>query len=71
MDFQNKIESFLNKSSRFQNKIEPLIISWGYKSDSPTHSQFQDYHLWQGTRDFSAFLTIPDAIQFRENYNWK
>ena len=63
--------SFLYVNKKHQNQIEPLIISWGYKSNSPTHSQFQDYHLWQGTRDFSAFLTIPDAIQFRENYNWE
>jgi isopenicillin-N epimerase len=25
---------------------------------------------WTGTRDISAFLTIPDAIAFQEKYHW-
>jgi len=62
--------SFLYVNKKYQNNIDPLIISWGYQSDFPSHSQFQDYHLWQGTRDISPFLTIPDAIKFRQDYNW-
>ena len=62
--------SFLYVDKKHQNHIDPLIISWGYDSDDPSHSQFQDYHLWQGTRDISPFLTVPEAIKFREDYNW-
>tara|TARA_Y100001970_G_C14158425_1_gene817023 strand:- start:120 stop:1220 length:1101 start_codon:yes stop_codon:yes gene_type:complete len=63
--------SFLYVDKEYQDSIDPLIISWGYKTDLRTeHSEFQANHYWQGTRDISAFLTIPDAIKFREKYNW-
>ena len=64
--------SFLYVNKNYQNKIDPLIISWGYDSEYPLeHSEFQVHHYWQGTRDVSAFLTIPEAIQFRQEYNWE
>ena len=63
--------SFLYVDKKYQSQIDPLVISWGYDSEYPAeHSTFQIHHYWQGTRDVSPFLTIPDAIQFRENYNW-
>ena len=64
--------SFLYVDKKYQSQIDPLVISWGYDSEYPTeHSEFQIHHYWQGTRDVSPFLTIPDAIQFRKNYNWE
>ena len=33
---------------------EPLIVSWGYEAEKPSHSQFLDYLQWQGTNDTSA-----------------
>ena len=64
--------SFLYVNKKHQKNIDPLIISWGYNSDIPTnYSEFQVHHYWQGTRDISAFLTIPDAIQFRKMHNWE
>ena len=64
--------SFLYVNKKHQENLDPLIISWGYDSEYPTeYSPFQAHHYWQGTRDLSAFLTVPDAIQFREKYNWK
>ncbi|MAR30205.1 MAG: aminotransferase [Candidatus Marinimicrobia bacterium] len=64
--------SFLYVDKKYQSQIDPLVISWGYDSEYPIeHSEFQIHHYWQGTRDVSPFLTIPDAIQFRENYNWE
>ena len=63
--------SFLYVSKEYQRNIDPLIISWGYDSEYPEdHSEFQVHHYWQGTRDVSPFLTIPEAIQFRKDYNW-
>ena len=62
--------SFLYVKKEFQNLFDPLVISWGYESATPSHSQFLDYHQTQGTRDFSAFLTVPKAIEFRNKYNW-
>lgn len=62
--------SFLYVNKKFQNDLEPLIISWGYQSDNPSDSQFLDYHEYNGTRDFSAYLTIPSIIEFRTKTNW-
>ncbi len=63
--------SFLYVKKEFQSLFDPLVISWGYKSAFPSHSLFLDYHQLQGTRDFSAFLTIPIAIEFMQNNNWE
>ena len=65
-----KGSSFLYVKKEFQSMVDPLIVSWGYKSMSPSPSTFLDYHQTNGTRDFSAFLTIPDAIQFMQENHW-
>ena len=62
--------SFLYVKKELQNIIHPLVVSWGWESDNPGKSNFLDWHQWQGTRDMSAFLTIPTAIQFLEENNW-
>jgi isopenicillin-N epimerase len=63
--------AFLYVKKEFQNLFDPLIISWGYESMYPSSSQFLDYHQMQGTRDFSAFLTIPKTIEFLKENNWE
>jgi isopenicillin-N epimerase len=63
--------SFLYVKSGLQHLFDPLIISWGYESAAPSHSQFLDYHQMQGTRDFSAFLTVPKAIEFMHTHKWE
>ena len=65
-----KGSAFLYSSPEWQNILDPLTISWGYDSDAPSHSQFLDYHQMQGTRDFSAFLTVPFAIDFLAHHQW-
>ena len=65
-----KGNSFLYVKREHQGRFDPLVISWGYRSDNPSPSQFLDYHQTQGTRDFSAFLCTPEAIQFMSRYNW-
>jgi len=62
--------SFLYVKHEYQRLFDPLAISWGYQSTTPSHSQFIDYHQMQGTRDFSAFLTVPKSIQFMNMYDW-
>ncbi len=62
--------SFLYVRKELQNALDPLVISWGYESTTPSHSQFFDYNQMQGTRDFSAFLTIPASIEFMKTHNW-
>jgi isopenicillin-N epimerase len=66
-----KGSSFLYVKKELQNLLDPLVVSWGYDAIYPSHSQFLDYHQMQGTRDFSAFLTIPTAIQFMHDNNWE
>lgn len=63
--------SFLYVKKELQHFLDPLVVSWGYDSDYPSHSQFLDYHQLQGTRDFSAFLTVPEAIRFMKENNWE
>jgi isopenicillin-N epimerase len=65
-----KGSSFLYAKKEVQNWLDPLIISWGYESATPSHSKFLDYHQQQGTRDFSAFLTIPKALDFMRENKW-
>jgi isopenicillin-N epimerase len=66
-----KGSSFLYVKKELQNLLDPLVVSWGYDAIYPSHSPFLDYHQMQGTRDFSAFLTIPTAIQFMHDNNWE
>ena len=63
--------SFLYVKKKHQHLFDPLLISWGYEAAMPSNSQFIDYHQMQGTRDFSAFLTVPKAIEFFKENNWK
>ncbi|TFH07001.1 MAG: aminotransferase class V-fold PLP-dependent enzyme [Candidatus Atribacteria bacterium] len=65
-----KGSGFLHVRREVQKLIDPLIVSWGWESDEPSSSQFVDHHEWQGTRDISAFLTVPAAIRFMEQHNW-
>jgi isopenicillin-N epimerase len=65
-----KGSSFLYVKKEYQHLVDPLVVSWGYKTLFPSHSTFLDYHQMNGTRDYSAFLTIPAAIQFMETNNW-
>jgi isopenicillin-N epimerase len=63
--------SFLYVKPEYQQLFDPLVVSWGYEAAVPSHSQFLDYHQMQGTRDFSAFLTVQKAIEFMKEHNWE
>jgi isopenicillin-N epimerase len=65
-----KGSSFLYVTEAIQRWFDPLLISWGFNSDFPSESQFIDYHQTCGTRDFSAFLTVPFCIEFMHRNNW-
>ena len=71
--------SFLYVKKQHQAEIQPQIMSWGwgeeyeeFKSTTQLYSdsRFVNIFQWQGTRDMSAFLTVPAAIQFQEDYDW-
>jgi isopenicillin-N epimerase len=61
--------SFLYVNKNFHDRIEPLIISWGYEAERPTKTKFLEENEIQGTRDFSAFLTAPAILKFFEENN--
>ena len=63
--------SFLYAKKEIQSIIEPLVISWGYDPENNSKTQFIDFHQWQGTKDMSAFLTIPDTINFLKKHQWE
>ena len=63
--------SFLYATKVAQKMLKPLVVSWGYKSIFPSDTAFLDHHQMTGTRDFSAFLTVPKAIEFLEKNDWK
>jgi isopenicillin-N epimerase len=45
-----------------QGDVHPPVISWGYEGDDPT---FLSRHERQGTRDPSAYVTVPAAIEWQ------
>jgi isopenicillin-N epimerase len=53
-----------------QHLLKPLVVSWGYESETPGDSTFIDHHEWWGTRDIAAFLAVPKAIQFQQDQGW-
>jgi isopenicillin-N epimerase len=65
-----KGSAFLYVRRPLQQALDPLVISWGWRALFPSDSEFIDYHQMNGTRDFSAFLTIPAAIDFIDAHNW-
>ncbi len=54
-----KGSGFLWAREEHQEWIEPLVVSWGYHDESG----FGERHGWQGTRDPSAYLAVPAAIE--------
>ncbi len=61
---------FLYARPEIQHLIKPLVVSWGYESETPGSSMFVDHHEWWGTRDVSAFLSVPAAIAFQKKHHW-
>jgi isopenicillin-N epimerase len=47
-----------------------LVVSWGYEAEIPGPSRFFDQHEWTGTRDIAAFLSVPAAIDFQQEFDW-
>ena len=61
---------FLYARPEMQHLLKPLVVSWGYESETPSGSTFIDHNEWWGTRDVAAFLTVPIAIQFQQDHDW-
>jgi isopenicillin-N epimerase len=61
---------FLHASVRAQQLLKPLVVSWGWRSDHPGESRFVDEQEWTGTRDPSACLSVPAALEFCRERDW-
>ena len=61
-----KGSAFLYATPEAQKLIEPLVISWDWADGAAFH----ELHRWQGTRDPSAFLAVPSAIDFLAEHDW-
>jgi isopenicillin-N epimerase len=57
---------FLYVHPRWQATVRPVVVSWG-NSLSGRPRSWQDEFVWSGTRDPTAFLAIPAAIDFLAN----
>jgi isopenicillin-N epimerase len=66
-----KGSAFLYARREVQPMLEPLVVSWGWEAEEPSASQYVDHHEWQGTRDPSAFLAVPAAIEFQRQHDWE
>jgi isopenicillin-N epimerase len=62
--------SFLFAKKEYHKMLDPLIISWGFNTQLPAASVLIDNHQLQGTRDISAFCTIPTVINYLNDNNW-
>lgn len=61
-----KGSGFLYARPEHHALIEPVVVSHGWVPDSTFNSRSE----WQGTRDISPFLTVPDAIAFQSEHDW-
>jgi isopenicillin-N epimerase len=57
---------FLFVRADHRDSLRPLVVSWGWRAEAP----FSERHGWQGTRDPSAALTVPAAIEFQREHDW-
>jgi isopenicillin-N epimerase len=62
--------AFLYARPSAQDRLDPLVVSWGWEPKNPGPSKFVEFHEWQGSRDISAYLTVPDAIAFLNEHDW-
>lgn len=57
---------FMYVNPRVQNHVQPVILSWGKRFPPNVSAGLNDEFTWLGTRDPSALLAIPTAIEFFE-----
>jgi isopenicillin-N epimerase len=71
---------FLQVRSEHHERVAPPVVSWGacaaiegYEGfDAYTGSTILERRLqWLGTRDISAFLAVPAAIDFLQHHHWR
>jgi isopenicillin-N epimerase len=61
---------FLYARPEMQQLLHPLVVGWGWRSRTPSGSEYIDHFDWIGTGDPSAYLSVPAAIAFQREHNW-
>ena len=70
---------FLHARPGHHATLDATVISWGYAEGTGGHSGFDAYLgktlferrlQWQGTRDLSAWLAVPEALRFLQRHDW-
>ncbi len=54
---------FVYVDPRWHSQFKPVRLSWG-RLNPAKPEKWSDELLWTGTRDYSAYLTVPHAIEF-------
>ena len=74
-----KGSSFLHARSEHHAMLEANVFSWGYAEGTDEQTGFDDFlgttlferrMQWQGTRDISAWLAVPAALDFQKRHDW-
>jgi len=67
-----KGSGFLYARRDKQHLIDPLVVGWGWGDERSLDygSDFLDYLQYLGTNDLSAYLAVPVAIKFQDQYDW-
>lgn len=58
---------FVYVAPQWHSHVQPARLSWGRLGPRQPES-WTDELLWTGSRDFSAYLSVPKAIQFFEKF---
>lgn len=70
---------FLHARAEFQSLLDATVTSWGYAEGTGGHAGFDAYLgrtpferrlQWQGTRDPSPWLAVPEALRFQARHDW-
>ena len=61
-----KGSAFIYARPEVQPLIDPPVVSWDWLDGAAFHER----HRWQGTRDPSAYLAVPAAIDFQAEHDW-
>ena len=75
-----KGSAFLHARPEHHAMLQAPVVSWGYVAEGMGgHTGFDAYTgagmlqrrlQWQGTRDLSAWLALPAAIDFQQRHDW-
>lgn len=52
------------RNPQLRQSLAPLAPSWGFEDGFPASFD------WQGTADYSSYLSVPAAITFQEQWSW-